>query len=341
MKKKTHIDQLNQERAEKIDKKIALLKKDLRNAQTAYNRAEKNRETDIEKQMLKRKKDDLLRAESDVDSKIRKKQKNMRNIDNQLIELKSRKKDLKRSQTPKHIAKVEKLTDDLINHLWGSYKEKKNPTPHESGRNELPTKDQDEWEKKVSDTRNKHNIHDEQIEFTPYAETNSIYWDSALNTEAELLDTVWYNLWDTDISPDLMEALKFYEEHEEPNTTERLNQFSKNHQSKTKKTNQYDDVDKDFYGQKKYKKLSKKKLKKQEIEEKYSDLEENINLEDDHKIKLNSTNKISSGFDKYNPKNKKNYRRYQHIDTEPANRVKKKNKTRNIEENIQKYGFVT
>lgn len=219
-----------------------------------------------------------------------------------------------------------------------SYKEKKNPTPHESGRKWLSTTNKDS----LSKNRNEYNTDDETVEFTHKSEVEWIFGESSHDAEQDIYDTIDAKLWSKDISPDLMEALSFYEEHEEPSSAEKLHQLAKNHKSKS--TNQYEDYDEEFYEKRKKTKLSKKELKNQEIEIKYNDVENEFNLEDDHKIKLNSTNKLSSWYDKYNSKNKKNYKRYQHVDTEPTNRVKKgvKKKNRNnTQKDIEKYGFAT
>jgi type II secretory pathway component PulJ len=94
MENKNYIDQLNEERIEKINNKIAILTKDLRNAKIAYNKTQENEEADIEKQMLNKNKSELFNVQRHINFNIIKKEDNIRNIDNELTNLKQRKKDL-------------------------------------------------------------------------------------------------------------------------------------------------------------------------------------------------------------------------------------------------------
>ncbi len=329
MEKTNYIDQLNQERAEKIDKKIVILEKELINAKAAYHRAKKNKEKKMS--MIKKWENDYehIIEKNNIEHDINTKQTQVIIIDNQLVELKQKKEFLTWGQTQKHKAQVEKITDDLINQLGWNYKEKTISTPYESGRKELSIQ---EGKDSLSDTRNSYNTDDEHIEYAPQNSIEWTFWNYASDAEQEIYDTADYGLWNSDdISPALIEALEYYETHEDINP-----ENTENHSKADSLDNQYEDYDEDFYEQRKTSKSSKKRIKD------YENFDEDFNTEDDHKIRLNWTNKEFLGFDKHNSKNKKNYRRYQHVETEPANRVKKwvkKKKKNDTQKDRERYGL--
>ncbi len=332
MKEQTnYIDQLNQERLKKIDEKITTLTKELKNAKTAYDRALKNKEKKIS--MIKEWKNtyEYLIKEQNIDENINKKRRQVINIDNQLSELKIKKEELTWRKTLQNQEKINSLTEELINHLEGkkiykSYKEKQEPAvgkqlwenlSNTKAKQAQAARDILQEDEEQLNQNNPWKEHDPKLKFIPIEDI------ADPSAEKNI-----YNIWSYEDSPALMEALERDTPNEDNNT-----------EQNDLKNDYYNTFNEEYFEEKKSKKQIEIEAKKQELDIKYGDLEKDSHQIDGHKIRLNKTNKPVSGSDKYQAKNKKNYKRYQHIETEPANRVKKgiKKKNRNVENDIQKY----
>ena len=224
-------------------------------------------------------------------------------------------------------------------HYPKSYKEREISTPHESGRKELSTNgDKDS----VSDTRAAHNTDNETIEYTPKSAIEWAFWESSSDAEQDIYDAIDYSLWNTqDVSPALMEALEYYEEHEEVSSAEKLHQLAKNHKTKIESTNQYEDYDEDFYEQRKNKKMTKKDLENQELEEKYEEIEEEI-MDKTNRISKSQKEMSDISYDgKKDAKIRKNTKSRNAKSKERYNRSHKTDRknNKNTQKDIEKYGF--
>lgn len=91
------------------------------------------------------------------------------------------------------------------NYYPKSYNEEWIIYPDESGRNCLSTIGKDS----LSSAWNLYYNNDEPEEHIPRNEIESIFWETAYNTEQRIIDTIDFSFWDRNISPELLDILEY------------------------------------------------------------------------------------------------------------------------------------